>query len=229
MEQASSVMRLLEFADSTFPVGTFSFSNALESAVVEGVVHDVDTLESFTKAVADQSSFTDGVASQIAYRAVLGEDYERLLAADRQVDMLKLNAESRLMLTRMGKKMAELSIHIFDNGMMNRWSKDIAEGNAPGTYPIAQAITFAACHITAFDLFCAQQYGVMNMVLSAVLRCMKVSHFDTQRILFKLSSNVMDDFVVVSQMDFEEMNAFVPEVDILSSIHEKGKMRMFMS
>lgn len=43
------VMRLLQFTDSTFPVGTFSFSNGLETASFERIVYDAETLENFTK------------------------------------------------------------------------------------------------------------------------------------------------------------------------------------
>ena len=35
---------LLQFGDSMLPVGAFSFSNGLESAVQQGLVHDADTL-----------------------------------------------------------------------------------------------------------------------------------------------------------------------------------------
>ncbi len=40
----AAAMRLLQFGDSMLPVGSFAFSNALESAVEQGVVHDVATL-----------------------------------------------------------------------------------------------------------------------------------------------------------------------------------------
>ena len=40
----AAAMRLLQFGDSMLPVGSFAFSNALESAVEQGVVHDVVTL-----------------------------------------------------------------------------------------------------------------------------------------------------------------------------------------
>jgi len=31
-------MRMMQFSDSMFPVGSFSFSNGLESAVAQGIV-----------------------------------------------------------------------------------------------------------------------------------------------------------------------------------------------
>ncbi len=67
------------------------------------------------------------------------------------------------------------------------------------------------------------------MVLSAALRCVRVSHYDTQLILEKLSNEVEQLYDEASQMELQDMNAFYPELDILASLHEKGNMRMFMN
>lgn len=106
------VMRLLQFTDSTFPVGTFSFSNGLETAAYEGVVHDAGTLEDYTRAIALQAAYSDGIVALHAFRAAKEGNYEELLDADRQLILFKMNEEARQMLRRMGKKLAELSIHI---------------------------------------------------------------------------------------------------------------------
>ena len=47
--KVARLLRLAEFSDSAFPVGAFSFSNGLETAVAEGLVHDAVTLEAFTE------------------------------------------------------------------------------------------------------------------------------------------------------------------------------------
>jgi len=67
------------------------------------------------------------------------------------------------------------------------------------------------------------------MILSAALRCVRVSHYDTQIILQKLTAESLDMLDDVMQMKLSDMNAFVPETDILASMHEKGNMRMFMN
>lgn len=222
-------MRLLQFTDSTFPVGTFSFSNGLETAAYEGLVYDADTLEEYTRAIALQAAYSDGIAALHAFRATNGDDYEGLLEADRQLILFKMNEEARQMLRRMGKKLAELSIHIFDTPILRQWLEDIRTNDTPGTYPVAQGLAFAVAGLSEEDLFCSHQYGVINMVLSAALRCVKVSHYDTQRILFTLSEQSQDLYDEVRTMTFADMNAFVPQIDILASLHEKGNMRMFMN
>lgn len=227
--KALAAMHLLQFTDSTFPVGTFSFSNGLETAGFEGIVHDADTLRAFTASQAMQAAFSDGVAAIHAHRAFLRGDYEAVADADRMLMLFKMNAEARLMLQRMGKKLAELVSHLFDSDIIARWLQEIKEEKVPGTYPVGQGIAYAAAGVDEESLFCAHQYGVINMVLSAALRCVRVSHYDTQKILFDLSKRTADLYREAASMKLEDMNAFFPQLDILASLHEKGQMRMFMN
>ncbi len=143
--------------------------------------------------------------------------------------LFKMNDEARMMLKRMGKKFAELMAKLFSNDIVSRWLQDIKEEKVPGTFPVAQGIAYAAAGVDEKALFCAHQYGVINMVLSATLRCVRVSHYETQKILFDLSENVEKLYEEASQMELKDMNAFFPELDILASLHEKGNMRMFMN
>jgi len=140
-----------------------------------------------------------------------------------------MNNETRLMQKRMGKKMAELSITIFEEPLMKKWLDDINANNTPGTFPVAQGIAFALGGLSEKELFCSHQYGVINMILGAALRAVRISHFDTQRILYKLSDQTQAYYDDIKTLEFDDMNSFVPQIDILSSLHEKGTMRMFMN
>lgn len=226
----SPVMQLLQFTDSAFPVGTFSFSNGLETATFERIVTDASTLKEFTRSQAWQAAFTDGIAALHAYRAFLEGDEDGIRKADSELMLSKMNDEARLMLTRMGRKLAELGVRLFPaDETISSWLSDIKEGKTPGMYPVAQGIVFAKAGISEIDLFSSHQYGVINMVLSAALRCSRVSHYDTQEILFSLSDETPSLYEMVKDMTLGEMNAFFPELDILASLHEKGTQRMFMS
>lgn len=162
------ILPLLQFSDATFPVGTFSFSNGLETASYEHLVHDADTLEQYTRSAALQAAFSDGVAALVAYRAALAGDYDTILEADAGIMRFKMNDEARLMLRRMGKKLAELGVHLWgDDTLMGRWLADIRAEATPGSYPVAQGIAFAAAGIGERELYASHQYGVANMVVSA--------------------------------------------------------------
>lgn len=228
-DSIGAISRLLQFTDSTFPVGTFSFSNGLETAAYENIVTDAASLEEFAKSQSIQAAYSDGVAAIHAFRAFNKGDYDSIVEADKMLLLFKMNDEARLMLKRMGKKLAELSSKLFDSDIVMRWLEDIKTDKTPGTYPVAQGIAYAAAGISERDMFAAHQYGVVNMVLSAALRCVKVSHYDTQKMLFNLSNRVGEMYDEASQMQLKDMNAFFPELDILASLHEKGNMRMFMN
>lgn len=225
----SALMRLLQFTDSAFPVGTFSFSNGLETASFESIVTDATSLEAFARAQAHQAAGSDGIVALHAHRAYLKNDYDAIRDMDRYLIMFKMNSEARMMIRRMGKKLAELGVRLYDAPLIGQWLKDIKEDKVPGTYPVAQGMIYAAAGIGEKELFCSHQYGVVNMVLGAALRCVKVSHYDTQLILEKIGNEVGELYNKVSAMDLKDMNAFYPELDILASLHEKGNMRMFMN
>lgn len=224
------LMYLLQMSDSAFPVGTFSFSNGLETAAHLGIVKDADSLEQYCRSAALQAAYSDGVASLIAYRAANEKSLEDIIRIDNGLMLFKMNDESRLMLQRMGKKMAEMSVKLFpDNIIIAEWLKEIKKENTAGTYPIAQGLAFAAAGLSEEELFCSHQYGVINMICGAALRCVRVSHYDTQLIIQKLSGEADKLYENAKIMSFEDMNSFVPEIDIFASMHEKGNMRMFMN
>lgn len=227
--RTAAVMRLLAFTDSAFPVGTFSFSNTLETAAEEGLVHDASTLEAFARDIARQSAYTDGIVALHSLRGYVRGDYASLLEADGSALLCKMNDESRLMTRRMGKKLAELAVRIFPDALLERWLGDIAAERTPGSYPVAQGMVFGACGLGEEELFCSQQYGAINMVLGAALRCVRVSHYDTQRILYRLSEESSRIYGRIASADLSDIRSFVPQVDILASLHEKGLKRMFMS
>lgn len=223
------LIRLIEFSDSAFPVGTFSFSNGLETASFEGIVYDKNTLQEFTRAQLLQAAFSDGVAALHVFRATRRDDYNTVKYVDNFLFNLKMNTETRLMNCRMGKKLGELTSRLFPDTMIDQWLNDIKHQITPGTYPVGQGLVFAIAGIGEKELFCSHQYGVMNMVVSAALRCVKVSHYDTQEILFSLSDEIEKLYQEVSSLSLDDMNTFYPQLDILASLHEKGNMRMFMN
>lgn len=75
---AVQLIRILQFADSVLPVGAFAFSNGVESAIQAGIVHDVDTLKSFTRTALQQAAGGDGRAVAAACRALQGAIARRL-------------------------------------------------------------------------------------------------------------------------------------------------------
>ena len=233
-DQAGRVARLLQFGDSMFPIGGFSFSCGLESAVQTGVVHDRTTLHEFARTALEQAARGDGIALIAAHRAATAGDVEALLAIDAQVLARKPSDETRLMSTRMGRKFTEIGIEVVGAPLLKTcllkiWLDRIVAGATPGSYPVALAINFAVQGLSARDAFVVHQYGVATAILGASLRLMRVSHIDTQAILYDLNARSEAAYETAAAARLSDMAGFAPLADILAAVHTKAHVRLFMN
>lgn len=225
----TELLRVLQFGDSVLPVGAFSFSGGLESAVQQGIVHDAATLKEFVRTAVRQAATADGIALLHAHRAAIAADASRIIAIDHAVLNRKLNEEIRTMTTRMGRKLAELCEHVRPGATMAGFLAAIRAGSTPGTYPIAQAIAFAGFGLGEHDAFAAHQYGVASMITGAALRLMRVTYLDAQAILLTVTETANDDYAAAASAGLDDMATFAPLTEIAAGIHIRATVRMFMT
>lgn len=229
MQDMVLLARLLQFSDSTLPVGSFAFSNGLESALQTEVVKDPASLQQFAELVVRQAANMDGIALLHAHRAIRAGDYARVKVADHELWNRRIGEEQQLMLSRMGKKFAELSLKISDFPALKTWLADIKSGETPGCFPIGQAIVLAHLGADEKQAFVVHQYGVASMILSAAVRLMRIDHLDTQRILFAVQQRAEHDYQNIEHLELDEMSSFAPIFDVLVAHHTKTHVRLFMN
>ena len=83
--------------------------------------------------------------------------------------------------------------------------------------------------IGAREVVVMHQYGVAMTILSAAMRLMRVTHLDTQHILFELNHDI-EAFCDIAEIgDIEQMSSYVPIVDVLAAVHVKAHVRLFMN
>lgn len=227
--ELTRLMRLLQFADSALPVGSFAFSNTLETAVEQHVVEDEMSLAIFVEELMRQSATTDCIAGLEALRATAQRNYDALLAIDNRLMRSKLNDESRQMSRRCGRKLAELGAQIISEPFLAEWLEDIIAQRTEGSYAVTQGILFSISGLSERALFATMQYGVMTTTLNAALRCMRITHLQTQQIIRSLGELTEQLFEEVRELHIDDINSFFPMIDTLASLHERGKARMFMN
>jgi urease accessory protein len=226
---AARLARLLQFGDSMFPIGAFAFSSGLESAIQTQVVRDATTLLAFARTVVEQANRGDGVGLVHAHRAAAAGDLDALVAIDELLFARKLSSETRTMSVRMGKKCAEMGVHVVGSPLLLAWRERIDAGSTPGCYPVALAAGFAAQGLPALDAFVVHQYGVANAILGAALRLMRIGHVDTQRMLYALNADVEAAYRTAAATDLSDMAGFAPMAEILAAVHVRAHVRLFMN
>jgi len=223
------MMSVLQFSDSLLPIGSFSFSNGLESAVEQRIVHDPATLAQFTLTAVRRGATSDCVALLHAHRAARAADLSRVMAADEAVFCRKLSEETRAMTVRMGRSLADLAVRVVQAPVLRRWRDEIAGHNAPGTYPAALGVLFAALGGSEQDAFSVHQYGVAMTTLSAALRLMRIEPAEVQVILHDVNTRAGDHYGAVRGLRLSDMASFAPATDILAAMHVRAYVRMFMN
>jgi len=226
---AADLTRLLQFGDSMFPIGAFAFSGGLESAVQTRVVTGADTLLAYARTAVAQAASGDGIALVCAHRAASAGDLAALVTIDERVLARKLSGETRTMSLRMGKKAIELGAHVLCVPLVAAWRDRIDRGATPGTYPVALAVNFAAQGLAARDAFVVHQYGVAATILSAALRLMRISHFETQKMLHELGARVEVDYERAAAARLADMAGFAPLTEVLAAVHVQAHVRLFMN
>ncbi|CAM4006684.1 urease accessory protein UreF [Serratia silvae] len=221
------LIRILQFADSVLPVGAFAFSNGVESAIQAGIVHDVSSLKDFTRTALIQAASGDGRAVIAACKALATGDLDQVTDIDRSLFNRKLNEESRLMVTRMGKKLAEMAVAVTQEPLVVGWLAQIKAGEAVGTYPITQAVVMSALGASPREVIVMHQYGVATTILSAAMRLMRVTHIDTQCILFQLNQEIEQFCDSAEQGGIEQMASYAPIIDVLAALHVGAFTRLF--
>ncbi len=223
------LMRVLQYGDSVLPIGSFSFSNALEPAVQAGVVTDAATLSEFTRTTARRAAVSDGIALLHAHRAAASGDIDRVVLADQAVFERKLSEEARTMSVRMGRKLAEVALAAEDAPLAGQWLDLARAGTTPGTYPAGLGLLFAVLGSPEEDAFAVHQYGAAMATLSAALRLMRIDHRKVQAILSTVCATASDDYQSVRGASLTDMAGFAPVSDVLASMHVRSHVRMFMN
>lgn len=226
---ATHLARMLQFGDSMFPIGGFSFSGGLESAIQKRVVTDTASLLAFTRTAVEQAGRGDGIGLVWAHRAALAGDVDGLVRIDARLFARKLSSETRTMSVRMGRKFAELGAQVTGSPRLTDWRERVLTGATPGCYPVALAVNFAAQGLTARDAFVVHQYGVAATILGAALRLMRISHVDTQQMLYGLNADVDAAYATAAAASLDEMAGFAPLAEILAAVHVKAHVRLFMN
>lgn len=224
-----SLFRLAWISDSALPTGAFSFSLGLEGAVESGLVHDLTTLEEYTIGALYGAAECDCIALVATHQAATNGNHSQLRDADQQLLSFKTSKEAREMTLRMGRRLADLMRSICPTSLTERFYRWIKEGTTAGCYATAQAVAGHALGIGEKALYAAHLYGVVNTILSAALRLMRLSHYDSQRLIFRLSPLCEELYDHYGGFSIDEMSSFVPALELATSLHERGNARIFMN
>jgi urease accessory protein len=215
-----SLAKLLQLASPTLPVGAYSYSGGLESAVEAGVVKDAATAEQWIGDVLEHAVARMEAPIMFSFLSGFSEK-----------DLLKVKEKNEIFLA--SRETAELRAESVQMGYsLNRLLKDLGVGEVPVEEPsFPAAFAFAAAH-WKIDPEAALQAYLWAWLENQVMACVKavpLGQTDGQRILLVLGERISALMPKILSMKDDDMGNFVPGLAMLSSQHETQYSRLFRS
>ncbi|WP_409450575.1 urease accessory protein UreF [Aquabacterium sp. J223] len=230
-DTAPALLRLLWLASPALPVGGFSYSEGLESAVDAGVAADEPRVAAW---LDDQLALGlargDLAIAGAAIAAWGGDDDDTIQRLNDWVLHSRETAEGRLQAEQMGRSLAD-------------WLRQRAEGDPPAlarcarlaalapapTWPIAFALAAAHSGAAPRDALLAMGFAWAENQVQAAIKAVPLGQSAGQRILQRLAAALpaaVDEALARGEAG---AMAFTPRLAILSSRHETQYSRLFRS
>lgn len=219
----------LQLSDTFFPTGLYTLSHGFEAFVQAGLVSKAEVEALLRDYLENVLGPADGVALSHAHRATEGRDLGRLMEIDRRLFAMKLVREGREASRRVGKRILTTAVKLSPDPLLRDYLAAVGAGACPGNAAVALGAVAAALGIARREAMLIELYTFTASVLGAAMRLIRLDHEEAQLILSGLRHCMVR--VVQENIDksLQEMRAFAPLIDIMGAVHERARVRLFIS
>jgi urease accessory protein len=231
MIAAASLLSLLQLASPSLPIGAYSYSQGLESAIAAGHVHDPVSAQHWIAAQLEEviARFDAPVQWRLllAYAArdaeAAGYWSERALAA-------RDTAEFRAETVQMGYSLAQLLAGLLrDRHEYDTRPLAILRDQAEPILPASYACAVATFHVPPDAALLAMLFSwVENQVLVCV-KSVPLGQVAGQRLLLALAPIVEEVAAQARAMPDHELSSWSPGLSLMSMRHETQYSRLYRS
>jgi urease accessory protein len=204
------LVRLLQLASPTLPVGAYSYSQGLEAAIEAGVVKDASTALTWIADVLELS--VARMEAQVLRAQIARPTQERndFFVATRET--MELRAETLQMGQALAKLLLELEIPVAVNGP---------------AFPTSFAVAVRHWKIEPRDAVVAYLWSWLENQVMAAVKAVPLGQTAGQKILLSLGSRL--EGLAALELEEASWSNFAPGVAFLSARHETQYSRLFRS
>ena len=218
----AALLQLIWLASPALPIGGFSYSEGIESAIDAQLVTDE---ESAARWLLDQLHLAQArsdlaIAAQ-AIQAWRDENTARIEELDAWVLQTRETSEMRQQTEQMGRSLMQ-------------WFKSVRPESGQRaarhfTYPVAFALAASVTGAPVRDCLLALAFGWAENMVQAALKSVPLGQSAGQRILGRLALEIPAAVDTALSLQDDDRQAFSPMLAILSTQHETQYSRLFRS
>jgi len=221
-----ALFRLLSWLSPSFPVGSYTYSHGLETAVELGWVADRAALAAWIEdLVRDGSARNDAVFLTAAWQAACADDADALEAVRARAAVCHATAELRLESVQQGAAFADAVRRAWPAPGIER----LAAGNAAIAYPVAVGVTAAAHGVPLRAALHGYLHAFATNLVSAGVRLVPLGQNDGQRALAALEAAVLDTAGEAETATLADLGGCAWVAELCSMRHETQYTRLFRS
>ena len=224
-----ALLQLVWLASPALPVGGFSYSEGLETAIDQGLVHDE---ASCTRWLTEQLLLTqargDMAAIAQAVPAWHAMDTARLRQLNDWVLATRESSEMRLQTVQMGKSLLEWLRNLHGHRPASPEALACLQA-LPPTWPLAHALALSFASVPLEQALQTFAFGWAENMTQAALKAVPLGQSSGQRMLAVLARAIPEAVQTALTRTDETRQAFSPMLAILSSRHETQYSRLFRS
>jgi urease accessory protein len=219
--------RLLQLASPTLPVGAYSYSQGLESAIEDGIVSNADNAASWIRDILHFSIGSFEAPLLWRMSGALEENNFSMFARWNGVFRAgRETAELRAETLQMGHA---LSMLMTDLPFCDK--QDIEQLHTAGALTFPATFSFAAHHmgVNRSAALVAYLWSWLENQVMAALKAIPLGQSAGQRMLAAMGAELSEIAPHAMQLGDDELSNFAPGLAIASSRHETQYSRIFRS
>jgi urease accessory protein len=226
-----TTLNLLQLCDSLFPIGSFAYSDGLESATSTALVRDLDSLREWLDVCLDEGiGRLDGPALAIAWSALHGVDWDAFFVVDEELTALRPSSTVRMANRSMGWRLLKTWQVLHPDARLEH-AMEVAAGPASRggpTLPVAFAAVSVCAGIHRRDALAGYAYTRLGATVSAAMRLMALGQTDAHQLLSRVLGRVPEtvDDVISRNRPIE---SFAPALDVAQMTQQYVHSRLFRS
>jgi urease accessory protein len=223
----NEITALLQLASAALPIGAFSYSHGLESAVDAGFVTDASSAEAWIASGLQQViGRCEAPLVSLLYDLWNEDNFAELSRWNRWFLASRESAELRQETEQMGWSLAQLSPSLAGPKSAER---EAILSVRPIALPVAYAAVALALNLNKELCIASYLFAWLENQVIAAVKALPLGQLAGQKILTGLRQLIPDIVSAALQTTPEKFSSFAPQLAILSARHEAQYSRLFRS
>jgi urease accessory protein len=225
-----SLYRLMTWLSPAYPVGGYSYSHGIETAVEEGLLATVDDFRTWLDGLLAFGGLRlDAALLKLTLDAVSANDVSAFLDIAERAATLRGTAELALESLAQGEAFLGTVRATQPSPALDHWAAVLAEARHAPAYPVAVGLAAAVAMIPARPAVIAFLHAGIASLVSAGVRHIPLGQTQGQRLMVTLEDAVQTATDAALTTPLEDLGTAAVMVDWCSARHETQPVRLFRS